>query len=210
MEDFNTLTPYICDKWAKTLETPFVAFGGSYGANMAMWLQLKKSKYNGWSHCLICTTAQTFPSRDQQVCQDWNRSLHQCVVRVSQLVCTGWEKLFKHSLTKKGCLLVAQILGLCHPLPDTHATNKVHGWICLALETMVQYGYIYTTQFYNPVHADPFKVACEGMRFANTGLGALQIASNIYLNYTGQAGNCYDFESLVQREASLYLRQKGQ
>jgi predicted alpha/beta superfamily hydrolase len=41
MEDFNTLTPYICDKWAITLETPFVAFGGSYGANMAMWLQLK-------------------------------------------------------------------------------------------------------------------------------------------------------------------------
>ena len=70
MKDFNTLTPYICDKWAKTLETPFVAFGGSYGANMAMWLQLKKSKYNDWGHCLICTTAQTFPSRDQQVCQD--------------------------------------------------------------------------------------------------------------------------------------------
>ena len=38
MEDFNTLTPYICDKWAKTLETPFVAFGESYGANSARWL----------------------------------------------------------------------------------------------------------------------------------------------------------------------------
>ena len=75
---------------------------------------------------------------------------------------------------------------------------------------MLQYGYPFPTQFYNPVPAYPFKVACEGMKFANTGLEALRIATNIYFNYTGQAGNCYNFESLVQREASSYWRRKGQ
>jgi hypothetical protein len=105
---------------------------------------------------------------------------------------------------------VASILGLCKPLPNPNAADDIHGWIGSALETMVQYGYPYPTSFYNPVPAYPFKVACEGMLSAKTGLDALRAAIDVYYNFTGQAGLCYDFGNLVLPEAAKHWRRKGQ
>ena len=41
MADFNTLNVHIRRKWNMPCGTPFIAFGGSYGGNLAMWLRLK-------------------------------------------------------------------------------------------------------------------------------------------------------------------------
>eukprot|EP00797_Seminavis_robusta_P029305 Sro589_g171780.1 Lysosomal Pro-X carboxypeptidase (272) ;mRNA; r:37319-38134 len=58
---------------------------------------------------------------------------------------------------------------------------------------MVQYGYPYPTQFYNPVPGYPFKVACENMLQQSTGVGALKAAAQVYYNTSGQAGPCFDW-----------------
>jgi hypothetical protein len=75
---------------------------------------------------------------------------------------------------------------------------------------MIQYGYPYQTEFYNPVPAFPFKVACQHMLSAGTGLGALRAAANVYYNYTGQAGQCFDFNSLIVKEAVRHWKRQGQ
>ena len=122
-----------CDKWAMTPETPFIAFGGSYGANLAMWLRLKNP--NLWAGAIASSATPL-----KHILQETNgfaKIETEVYANVSsecpRLVCTGWKELFQHSLTKKGRLFVAQTLGLCCPLPDTHAANEVHGWIHLAL-----------------------------------------------------------------------------
>ena len=50
----------------------------------------------------------------------------------------------------------------------------------------------YPTSFYNPVPGYPFKVACERMVKSNTPLGALRAAIDVYYNFTGAAGTCFD------------------
>ena len=74
---------------------------------------------------------------------------------------------------------------------------------------MVQYGYPYPTNFYTPVPAYPFAVACRRMLEAGTGLGALRAAVDVYYNYTGQAGACYDYRALVETEWMRHWQRKG-
>jgi hypothetical protein len=97
-------------------------------------------------------------------------------------------------------------MGLCNPLPNADAAENVAGWVEGALETMTQYGYPYPTNFYNPVPGYPFKVACEGMLAAGTGLGALRAAADVYYNYTGQAGKCYGWDAVVQGAVEHWSR----
>ena len=85
----------------------------------------------------------------------------------------------------------------------------MHGWISDALETMVQYGYPYPTDYYRPVPAYPATVACQNMVLDGTGLGALRSAVVVYYNYTGDAGDCFDFEGDVVTGSGRYWSRKG-
>ena len=83
---------------------------------------------------------------------------------------------------------------------------------------MVQYGYPYPTNFYNPVPGYPFQVACENMLQETTGLGALRAAAQVYYNFTGQAGRCFDWLDRTKKtnreetaaEGQLYWKRLGQ
>jgi hypothetical protein len=44
---------------------------------------------------------------------------------------------------------------------------------------------------------------------AGTGLGALRAAANLYYNYTGQAGSCFDLGQHVVPQAVAYWQRKG-
>jgi len=209
MSDFNTLTLHIRKKWAMASEAAFIAFGGSYGANLAMWLRLKNP--NIWAGAIASSATPL-----KHLLRETNgftlietEAYGNVSSACPELVRAGWKDLYDGSATEEGRNAVAKELGICHTLPDSGAANDIHGWIGGALETMVQYGYPYPTEFYNPVPAYPFKVACEGMLAAGTGLGALRAAANVYYNYTGQAGNCYDFENSVMVEAARHWGRKA-
>ena len=58
----------------------------------------------------------------------------------------------------------------------------------------------------HPVLAFPFKVACQHMLLAGTGLGALRAAVKMYYDYTGQEGQCFDFDILVVKEAARHWK----
>ena len=210
MADFNTLNVHIRKEWSMSPQTAFIAFGGSYGANLAMWLRLKNP--NLWAGAIASSATPL-----KHVLRETNGfALIETEVygNVSstcpELVRSGWAELYDGAATKDGRVTVAKELGLCDPLPDPSAADDIHGWVSGALETMVQYGYPYETEFYNPVPAFPFKVACQHMLSAGTGLGALRAAANVYYNYTGQAGQCFDFNSLIVKEAVRHWKRQGQ
>ena len=214
MADFTTLAVHIRNKWDMSPQNcAFIAFGGSYGANLAMWLRLKNP--NIWAGAIassatplkhVLRETNGFAQIETEVYANVSA---QCPI----LVRAGWTELFKAASTATGRTYLAKILGLCHPPPNADAAQDIYGWVASALETMVQYGYPYPTSFYNPVPAYPFRVACERMVSDNTsttvGLGALRAAVDVYFNYTGQAGFCYDFDSLVVREAAAHWRRSG-
>jgi pimeloyl-ACP methyl ester carboxylesterase len=211
MADFNTLNLHIRQEWSMSPQTAFITFGGSYGGNLAMWLRLKNP--NLWAGAIASSATPI-----KHVLRETNGfALIETEVygNVSslcpELVRSGWRELYEGATTKDGRVTVAKELGLCEPLPDPSAAAHIHGWVSGALETMVQYGYPYPTEFYNPVPAFPFRVACQGMLAEGTGpLGALRAAANVYYNYTGQAGQCFDFNALIMKEAARHWHRKGQ
>lgn len=209
MADFNTLNVHIRKKWRMAPETAFIVFGGSYGGNLAMWLRLKNP--NLWSGAVAssATPLKHLLRESNGFAAIYTQAYGNVSSVCPDLVRSGWKELFDGAKTSQGRISVAQALGLCQPLPESGFADDIHGWVGGALETMVQYGYPYPTEFYNPVPAFPFKVACEGMLAAGTGLGALRAAVQVYYNYTGQAGTCFSFEEVLVGAASHWKR-KGE
>jgi pimeloyl-ACP methyl ester carboxylesterase len=207
MQDFNLLNLEIRQKWNMTVPTsPFVVFGGSYGGNLALWLRLKHP--NLWSGAIASSiTPLKHLLRETNgftriETEAYANVSHQC----PDLIRQGWKELYEQAETVSGRENIANALHLCSA--DRVRAGTIHGWISSALETMVQYGYPYPTNFYNPVPGFPFKVACEKMVENQTGLGSLYAAASVYYNYTGQAGCCFEFDSILQ-DASRYMMHRG-
>ncbi|KAL3939543.1 MAG: hypothetical protein SGBAC_005753 [Bacillariaceae sp.] len=198
MQDYNKLNLHIQNEWkmASGLSTPFVVFGGSYGGNLALWMRLKNP--NLWAGAIASSVTPL--KHLLRETNGFTRIETEAYGNVSKecpdLVRQGWKDLYHLAKSKEGKDVIAGALHLC----DSQNVNpdNIHGWISGALETMVQYGYPYPTNFYNPVPGYPFKVACENMVKDGTGLGSLYAAAAIYYNYTGQAGSCFGFGSILK------------
>lgn len=214
MSDFNTLNVHMRQsaRWnmQTNTQTPFVVFGGSYGGNLALWLRLKNP--NLWAGAIA--SSATPLKHILRETNNFNRIETEVYANVStqcpDLIRQGWKELYDDIESSSGRDRIASILGLCQ-VPDDGAADEIYGFVSGALETMVQYGYPYPNDFYNPVPGYPFKMACEGMLVSSStttdgGLGALRAAMNVYYNYTGQAGPCY---SSVSSDAREYWSRMG-
>ena len=216
MADYHTLQVYMRKKWNMSRDAAFIVAGGSYGGNLALWMRLKNP--NLWAGALASSATplkhllRESNAFNKIVAEAYGNVSSECPRKVRQ----GWKELFEEVTTKAGRKHIQQELNLCM-MPLDHQDDPrstawmIHGWISGALETMVQYGYPYPTNFYNPVPGYPFRVACENMLQENTGLGALRAAVQVYYNYTGQAGNCYDwFSSTKADDGASHWNRVGQ
>jgi hypothetical protein len=200
MADFNWLQVHIRKKWDLTRDSAFVVAGGSYGGNLALWLRLKNP--NLWAGAIASSaTPLKHLLRESNA---FNRIVAEVYGNVSdacpELIRQGWRELYKGVKTSRGRQRIKIEMRLCQvPEPKdgdgNDVADEIHGWISGALETMVQYGYPYPTNFFAPLPGYPFKVTCVNMLQEQTGLGALGAAAQIYYNYTGQAGECFDWLS---------------
>ena len=200
MADFNTLQVDIRKKWGMSRDAAFIVAGGSYGGNLALWLRLKNP--NLWAGALA--SSATPLKHLLRESNEFSKIVADVYGNVSatcpDMIRSGWKDLFDNVKSEEGRKIVQTQLQLCHmPPPEQQqpedVANEIYGWISAALETMVQYGYPYPTNYYNPVPGFPFKVACETMLHETTALGSLRAAAQVYYNYTGQAGSCFDWLS---------------
>jgi pimeloyl-ACP methyl ester carboxylesterase len=198
MADFNWLQRHIRQKWHMAPDAAFVVAGGSYGGNLALWLRLKNP--NLWAGALASSATPLKHLLRQ------SNAFHRIVAEVygnvsdacPNLIRQGWHELYEDVKTSHGRQRIKTEMRLCR-VPEKYndavvdMANQIHGWIAAALETMVQYGYPYPTNFFAPVPGYPFKVACVNMLREDSGLGALRTAAQVYYNYTGQVGGCFDW-----------------
>ena len=198
MADYNTLQVYLRQKWSMSRDAAFIVAGGSYGGNLALWMRLKNP--NLWAGALASSATplkhllRESNAFNKIVADTYGNVSSECPKMIRQ----GWKELFDQVTTETGRANIRTELKLCRVPParqTTRSAQDIHGWISGALETMVQYGYPYPTNFYNPVPGYPFRVACENMLNETTGLGALRAAAQVYYNYTGQSGQCFDWLS---------------
>lgn len=198
MADFNTLTVHIREEWVMSRDAPFIVAGGSYGGNLALWLRLKNP--NLWAGALASSATplkhllRESNAFSKIVADVYGNVSEACPDKIRD----GYKSLFDNVQTEKGRNIVQTEMKLCHvPTPEEqdpeNVASEIYGRLSEALETMVQYGYPYPTEFYNPVPGFPFKVACENMLDEDTPLGSLKAAAQVYYNYTGQAGSCFDW-----------------
>ena len=198
MADFNTLQVHIREQWKMSRDAAFIVTGGSYGGNLALWLRLKNP--NLWAGALASSATplkhllRESNAFSKIVADVYGNVSSACPDQIRN----GWKDLFDYVKSEEGRKIVQTELNLCHvPAPEErppeNVANDIYGWISGALETMVQYGYPYPTEFYNPVPGFPFQVACENMLHEKTGLGSLRAAAQVYYNHTGQAGSCFDW-----------------
>ena len=195
MADYNTLQVYMRETWTMSRDAAFIVAGGSYGGNLALWMRLKNP--NLWAGALASSATplkhllRESNAFNKIVSDAYGNVSSQCPDMIRQ----GWKELFDQVKTAAGRANIQKELKLCS-MPATYTTGpaqNIHGWISGALETMVQYGYPYPTNFYNPVPGYPFRVACKNMLQESSGLAALRAAAQVYYNYTGQAGECFEW-----------------
>ena len=195
MADYNTLQVHMRERWKMSRDAAFIVAGGSYGGNLALWMRLKNP--NLWAGALASSATplkhllRESNAFNKIVADAYGNVSSQCPDMIRQ----GWKELFDQIKTDAGRANIQKELELCS-MPAAHTTGpaqNIHGWISGALETMVQYGYPYPTNFYNPVPGYPFRVACENMLQETTGLAALRAAAQVYYNHTGQSGQCFDW-----------------
>jgi pimeloyl-ACP methyl ester carboxylesterase len=211
MQDFNLLNVQLRRTFGKRI--PVIVFGGSYGANLALWLRLKNP--NLWAGAIassatplkhLLRNTNGFARIETEV---YNNVSSDCPV----LVRRGWQELLETASDDQ----VQTQLGLCQaPAVGSDDRHLLHWWIAAALETMVQYGYPYPTEFYNPLPAYPFAEACRrmirhhhnnnGNAITTTGLDALKAAADVYYNFTGQAGSCYNLGDVAAQAARHAIR----
>ncbi|KAL3906620.1 MAG: hypothetical protein SGARI_003923, partial [Bacillariaceae sp.] len=196
MADFHLLQLHIRQRWSMRRDAPFIVAGGSYGGNLALWMRLKNP--NLWAGALASSATPLKHLLRESNC--FNRIVAEVYGNVSSqcpdLIRQGWRDLFENAKTDEGRQIIQDEMQLCHVPQELHPhqiANEIHGWLAGALETMVQYGYPYPTNFFAPVPGHPYKVACENMLKESTPLGALKAAAQVYYNYTGQAGDCFDW-----------------
>lgn len=210
MEDLNTLNMHVRDKWRSTKRAPFVVFGGSYGANLAMWLRLKNPNLWAGAVASSATPLKHLLRETNGFAEIETETYGNVSSACPDLVRRGWRELYAKVETPSGRVSVRNALSLCSvPEDDETAPSVVHGWISSALESMVQYGYPYPTHFVNPLPAYPYAKACAAMVESGSGLGALRAAIDVYYNHTGQAGECYDFRNDLVRESLRHWTKRG-
>jgi len=256
MADYDALAVHLRSVYKLSDDVPFVLFGGSYGANLAMWLRLRNPNLWAGAVASSATPLKHLLRETNGFASIETEAYGNVSSECPALVRRGWKELYGGAKTEGGREDIRQRLHLCPgstnriPSPlrrdDVDGDDDsgeaiaeiVHGWIGNALETMVQYGYPYTSRFYNPLPGYPFKVACERMLLeavttatkkkkkrnddrsnngttsstgdSGSGLDALYAAANVYYNYSGQAGPCFDWDSDVRKEAARYWQRLGQ
>ncbi|CAE8715581.1 unnamed protein product [Polarella glacialis] len=193
LADFSELLLHVRKAWSVLEEVAVVAFGGSYGANLAYWWRARQPNLVAGALAASATPQKHLLRDSNAFARIWTDVYRNVSGLCPEIVYHGFLDMQKSWATPAGRKGAADALGLCGS--EELDFDTVYGWLVDGLETMVQYGYPYPTEFYagRPLPGEPYRAACEAMLpHQLQPLVALRAAAGVFYNYTGQAGPCFD------------------
>ena len=113
LEDFNQLNVQMRIDYDMPAETAFVAFGGSYGGNLAMWLRLKYPSMWAGAIASSATPLKHLLRETNGFAKIETEAYANVSSRCPDLVRQGWSDLFSMARTAKGRQALGKALGLC-------------------------------------------------------------------------------------------------
>lgn len=184
-----------------TPNTPVIAVGGSYGGMLAAWLRMK------YPSAVVGALACSAPILQIPGIMDPHAYNH----IITQTFATGgaqaplaiynaFQFMINSTATQPQRDALAQALRLCGTLYDSNDVWNAIFYLSGAIGYMAMADYPYPANFLGPMPAYP--AAAAGAFFPDANAPALALyqgmadgIANIFYNYTGQAGTCFNISS---------------
>lgn len=173
-------------------KTAVVAFGGSYGGMLTAWARMKYPHvYAGGIAASAPIWQFTNLTGDETFSSIATRTFSKASPQCSAGVRAAWSAMDGMSLAD-----LSSRFRLCSPLASRSDVQEyLYPWIAGALSYMAMADYPYPSSFLGPMPASPVAYSCRHFEAAGAGgdvVGALYGVVNVFYNYTGLAGACYN------------------
>eukprot|EP00939_MAST-03C_sp_MAST-3C-sp1_P003223 g3223.t1 len=183
---------------------PTVLFGGSYGGMLAAWFMLK---YPFLANGAIAASAPVdiYPGENKSTAfMDAGLDVFgkygssQC----EEALRDGLDEMQSLSKFPSGRARLATQLRTCEPITNALDADRANFYVRGALSTLAMLDYPFAADFVTPMPANPVSVACE-MIDEKSGILPLKIATDVFLNWTGQL-LCHNItKEMLDRPSSL-------
>ena len=183
---------------------PVIAWGGSYGGMLAAWLRIKYPSTFAGAYASSAPILQIPGLMDPTA---YNRVIRDTFATPANPLAPlalylGFQAIINASASQQGRARVTDALRLCGtPLHSQSDVWNVLGWLSSAVGFVAMGDYPYPTSFLGPLPANPAAFigallpadpthASEAALLAGLAAGA-----NVFYNFTGQAGTCFNLSS---------------
>lgn len=140
LEDFVQVTLQIRNQWKAPPTTAVITFGGSYGANLAMWSRLKTPNIFAGAIASSVSVQKHLLRTSNFFWQIVTEAYGNVSATCPKLVRQAWDELESKGVTAQGRDDLKKELNLCDAPASQGAAVGLGGWYNGALETMVQVG----------------------------------------------------------------------
>lgn len=184
-------------------DAPVIAFGGSYGGMLAAWFRMKYPGVVAGSIAASAPVLQFTGLTDPTVYNGIvTRTFGKTNPNAPPAIFSSWGVMTDLANTQDGRDFVREYLGICDTLAvPTDVTNTVFNWLNNAIGYAAMADYNVPANFLGPMPAYPVTVMTQGFSGPNVTpdilLSQLRAIPQVFYNYTGQAGSCFNLSALM-------------
>nr|XP_018904365.1 PREDICTED: lysosomal Pro-X carboxypeptidase [Bemisia tabaci] len=185
--------------WGETkVNSPVIAFGGSYGGMLSAWIRMK---YPAVILGSLASSAPIWQFEGMTPCSTAFKIVTD-VFSMADKECSAtirkaWSIIDKQGQSEDGRRLLSKSWNLCKELNNTKDVETFKAYINEACFDLAMINYPYPTNFLAPVPAWPVKAVCSYMNDSSVPdlelLDKLFRGISVYSNYTGQT-KCLDVD----------------
>lgn len=209
LADFATLITHIRKTMPSVSESPFIAFGGSYGGMLAAWFRMK---YPASVAGAISASAPILAFPDMNDCELFYKIATDDFKLAGGDICAAqirksWNAILNVGQTSTGRAQLESMFKLCKPLKTFNDVYMLNVWLSEAWVNLAMVDYPYPASFLEPLPGWPIKEVCKHLQVDTTGVDLITNivgAANAYFNYTG-ASTCLN----IDQQASGSLGDQG-
>jgi hypothetical protein len=140
LADFEEVALALRIKYKAPAETAIITFGGSYGANLALWSRLKNPNIFAGAIASSVSVQKNLLRKTNAFAMVVTDAYGNVSATCPKLIRAAWNELETKGATASGRADLKTELGLCQAPSSQADAVSLGGWYHGALETMAQYG----------------------------------------------------------------------